>query len=210
MSTVKMSVHRGLAELKLYENKINTAFRNAFVVANKQSNKTIGGRSVEEVTAVIKGNFDSVVTLIENRKRVKDAIVKSNSVTLVTIGGKPMTVAEAIERKASIELDRGFLATLQNQFVQENHKVEANNDQLPTKLESFLVATLGNEKRDAATVEALTKTFETNNKFVLIDPSKIQDYIAKLATEIEEFASQVDYVLSESNATTFLDVELKD
>jgi len=209
MAVVNMSVHRGLSELKLYANKIASLNSGSFVVANKQSNKTIGGRSIEDVNNLIKGNFDSMVALIENRKRIKDAIVKSNAATNVTIAGKIMTVAEAIERKVSIEFERNFLRILQNQFSQQNNLVDQQNLQLPTKLETFLQATLG-EKRDVATVKDLSKTFEDNNKFVLIDPNHIQDYIQNLDNSINEFASQVDYTLSESNATTFFDVELVD
>jgi len=209
MAVVNMSVHRGLSELKLYANKIASLNSGTFVLANKQSNKTIGGKSIEDVNNLIKGNFDSMAALIENRKRIKDAIVKSNAATNVTIAGKIMTVAEAIERKASIEFERNFLRILQDQFSQQNNLVEQQNLQLPTKLESFLQATLG-EKRDVATVKDLTKTFEDNNKYVLIDPNHIQDYIQALDKSINEFASQVDYTLSESNATTFFDVELVD
>lgn len=209
MAVVNMSVHRGLSELKLYANKIASLNSGSFVVANKQSNKTIGGRSIEDVNNLIKGNFDSMVALIENRKRIKDAIVKSNAMTNVSVNGKVMTVAEAIERKASIEFERNFLRILQNQFSQQNNIVDQQNLQLPTKLESFLQSTLG-EKRDVATVKDLTKTFEDNNKYVLIDPNHIQDYIQKLEKNIDEFVSQVDYTLSESNATTFFDVELVD
>lgn len=209
MSIVNMSVHRGLSELKLYSNKIASLNSGTFVTANKQSNKVIGGRSIEDVNNLIKGNFDSMVALIENRKRIKDAIVKSNAMTNVSVNGKVMTVAEAIERKASIEFERNFLRILQNQFSQQNNIVDQQNLQLPTKLESFLQSTLG-EKRDVATVKDLTKTFEDNNKYVLIDPNHIQDYIQKLEKNIDEFVSQVDYTLSESNATTFFDVELVD
>lgn len=209
MAVVNMSVHRGLSELKLYANKIASLNSGSFVVANKQTNKTIGGRSIEDVNNLIKGNFDSMVALIENRKRIKDAIVKSNAMTNVSVNGKVMTVAEAIERKASIEFERNFLRILQNQFSQQNNIVDQQNLQLPTKLESFLQSTLG-EKRDVATVKDLTKTFEDNNKYVLIDPNHIQDYIQKLEKNIDEFVSQVDYTLSESNATTFFDVELVD
>lgn len=209
MSTVKMSVHRGLGELKLYSNKIESGLSGAFVVANKKSNKTIGGKSIEEVENAIKGNFDSVVALLENRNIIKDAIIKSNATTIVTVAGKEMSVAEAIERKNSILLSKEFVDTLQRQFMNENHKVEVNNEQLQTKLESFLQATLG-DKRDVETVKSLTKTFQDSNEFTLIDPKHIQDYIAKLSKEIQEFETQVDYVLSESNATTFFEVELKD
>jgi len=209
MSQINMSVHRGLSELKLYTNKINTSLNNAFVLANKQSNKMVGGRTVEEVTTAIKGQFDSTVALIENRKRIKDAIVKSNAGTNVVVGGKTMTVAEAIERKVSISLERQFLQSLQNQFVHQNNIVDQNNAQLPSKLESYLQAALG-EKRDAEDVKAATKQFEDSNKYALIDPCHIQNYIGKLTNDIDEFESQVDYILSESNATTFFDVELVD
>jgi hypothetical protein len=83
------------------------------------------------------------------------------------------------------------------------------NSQLPEKLETFLQATLG-EKRNIEDVKAFTKTFEDNNRFSLIDPNHIQDFIAKFEKEIQEFETQVDYVLSESNAKTFFDVELTD
>jgi len=209
MAVVNMSVHRALSELKLYSNKIETASSNAFVLANKKSNKAVGGRSVDEVSSAIKSQFDSIVALIENRKRVKDAIVNSNAVTKVTVGGKEMTVAEAIERKVAVTLDRQFLVVLQNQFLHNNSIVEKENAQLPTKLESFLQATLS-DKSNVEEVKSLTKTFEENNTWGLIDPCHIQTYITKLSTEIEEFASQVDYVLSESNATTFFDVNLVD
>ena len=98
---------------------------------------------------------------------------------------------------------------IHHQKLQYQFRFEQQNLQLPTKLETFLQSTLG-EKRDVATVKDLTKTFEDNNKYVLIDPNHIQDYIQALDKSINEFASQVDYTLSESNATTFFDVELVD
>jgi hypothetical protein len=207
MTVVNMSVHRGLSELKLYTNKIETSLNTTFVVANKASNKMIGGLTIDEVTSAIKGNFDKVVDLIENRKRIKDAIVRSNAATKVKINGVEMTVAEAIERKASIDLDKDLLNTLQRQFQQQNGVVDNNNNQLPAKLETFLAATLG-DKPTNDDVKALTQTYNDGNKYVLIDPAKIQTYIAKLTNDIQEFESQVDYTLSESNAVTFLDVDL--
>ena len=209
MSVVEMSVHRGLAELKLYENKINSSMQSTFVVANKKSNKNIGGRTVAEVRDLIKGNFDSITSLIENRKRVKAEIVKSNSKTMVVVGGKEMSVAEAIERKNSVVFEQNFLGTLRNQFNLQNNVVDSKNNELSQKLEGYLQATLG-ENREAEQVKQLTKTFNDNNEYELVDPAKIQDKIDSLQTQIQEFQSQVDYILSESNAKTFISVELVD
>jgi hypothetical protein len=211
MTAVKMSVHRALAEIKLYEKKIDAAMHSQFVVANKVSNKNIGGRSVEEVRKLIQGNFDSVKALIENRKRIKQALVISNAATKVAIAGKEYSVAEAIERKTSVSLDSEFLETLKNQFTEANNKVERNNAELPTKLETYLVSVLGDKaSRDPENVKMHTKVFEDGNKFELIDPAKIANFIVEYEKEIAEFLSQVDYGLSEVNATTFLNVDLTD
>lgn len=210
MANVRMSIHRGLAEIKLYDRKIESAIRNQFVVANKVSNKSIGGRTLDEVRKVIQGNFDSVVALIENRKRIKQALVNSNANTTVKVGNVEYTVAEAIERKNSVQYDMSFLQSLKSQYAQANNAVEQNNAQLPSKLETYLVSVLGGDKvaRDADSVKAHTKVFEDSNRFELIDPNKIADYITKYENEINDFSSQVDYVLSEVNATTFIDVDL--
>lgn len=209
MSVVNMSVHRGLAELKLLGNKIERGVNNTFVVANKVSNKNIGGRTIEEAKNSIQGNFDSIVDLIENRKRIKSALVKSNASTVVSISGKEYTVAEAIERKASVALDRMFLNALRLQFARENNAVESQNATLSSKLETYLASVLGEKSsRSPEDVKQHTKVFEDLNRFELIDPKKVANYIEKLQEEIDNFESEVDYVLSESNATTFFDVDL--
>jgi len=211
MSKVNMSVHRGLSEIKLLTSRIDKSMGAAYVTANKVSNKTIGGRSIDEVRRLIEGNFDSVVALIENRKRIKAALVRTNADTKVNVAGAEYTVAEAIERKASIVLDKMFLQTLKNQFTQQNNTVENQNSQLPNKLETYLVSVLGEKgSRSPEDVKMHTKVFEDQNKFELIDPRRIANYIEKYEKEIDEFASQVDYVLSESNATTFFEVDLVD
>ena len=211
MAVVKMSAHRGLAEVKLYNKKIDNALHSSFVVSNKVSNKNIGGRTIEDVRKLIQSNFDSVKALIENRKRIKQSLITSNAETIVSVAGKEYTVAEAIERKASVQLDKDFLIALKNQYTQANNQVEANNSQLPTKLETYLTSVLGDKaSREPESVKMHTKVFEDSNRFELIDPAKIADYIVNYEKEIDEFASQVDYALSEVNATTFLEVDLVD
>jgi hypothetical protein len=208
MTVTKMSVHRGLAELKLLDSKIASALQRRFIVGNKQSNKTIDGRTLDEVRNAIKGNFDSITALIENRKRIKDQLVKSNAVTVVTVANKSYTVAEAIERKNSVKYDENLLSMLKTQFSLEKNKVEKENSLLPSKLETYLASVLGEKgSRTAEDVKLHTKVFEDSNKWELIDPNNISTYIDTLENDIQEFETNVDYVLSESNATTFIDVD---
>ena len=52
----------------------------------------------------------------KGRKEIKEKIVKSNAETLVTIAGKEMTVAAAIERKESIKYEKKLAEELKNQL----------------------------------------------------------------------------------------------
>ena len=102
----KISITEALNELKLYDSKIMKAITNAKLVgAAKKSADKVGVVKKEDFEERAKASYQSVTDLIANRNTLKSAIVKSNAVTEVTINGKTMTVAEAIERKNSIDYD---------------------------------------------------------------------------------------------------------
>lgn len=211
MATVKMSIHRALGELKTYNDRISNAINSTFVVSNKKSNEKINGKTIREVESAIQGNFDSVKTLIENKKRIKAAVVASNATEKVTIAGKEYAKADAIERKSAIALEESFLRKLKMQFTAERQKVENENNQLQTKLENYLQSVLGDKaSRSAAEVEEHTNAFMSKNTMELIDPAGVETYIKTLENDILDFKNEVDYVLSESNATTIVEVELID
>jgi len=149
--------------------------------------------------------------LSENQRRVKAAVVLSNANTKVKVDGIEYTVAEAIERKAKLHHDESFLQRLKMQFITHNTKVEDENAALPEKLEKYLQSILGDkDKRTVEDITAHTKLFEDRNKYELIDPCDITKQIEKLEESVLGFKTEVDYVLSESNATTFIEVELVD
>jgi hypothetical protein len=211
MSTVIMSIHRALGELKTYDNRIKNAICSQFVIANKKSNEKIGGKTVKEFTNAMKGNFNSVTSLIENKKRIKQAIVISNAETNVSISNVTYKVAEAIERKNLIRLEEEFLAQLKTQYKKERDKVENENNALQNKLEDYLKSVLGEKNnRTPEDVAKYTEDFEKRHKYDLIDPANIENYIKQLDKEIIDFKTEVDYVLSESNANTKISVDLVD
>src|SRR5690554_4907003 len=100
---MEMTITRGLSELKLINDRIQRKINDArFAVGNKNNNKKIDGMTIEEFNKNAKSQYQSIQDLIERRKKIKSAIVDSNAKTVVTIAGKEMTVASAIERKESI------------------------------------------------------------------------------------------------------------
>lgn len=206
-----MSIHQALSEVKTYDDRIARGISASFVIANRKNNAKIGSETIEEIKNKMRGNLDSVKALIENKKIIKSAIVKSNNSTTVVIGGKSYSVAEAIERKNMTLLEDSFLRSITDQYNRMKGQVDKNNDALPEKLENYLKSTLADKtKADSAVVDALTKQFNDNNEYELIDPNKLCDLIDTMYKEISDFKTEVDYKLSESNATTIIAVNLVD
>ena len=206
MKIEKMTIHRALTELKTLDARIHSAIDDGvFITANKRSNIKINGKTIEEHQGVIQGSYDKVISLIERRNIIKSAIVDSNAKTYITVAGKEMTVAQAIERKTSIQYEEIFLDRLKASYAQAVAHVNRENEMLEQKLEAYLHAVLGNKdtakKED---IELHTQSYMDRNEYELIDPISLKEKIEKLEEEIHDFKAEVDAVLSESNATTFI------
>ncbi|MDM5250326.1 MULTISPECIES: hypothetical protein [unclassified Lysinibacillus] len=205
----KISIHRALTELKMLNHRIEAATNEvSSVLANRKSNSKINGVEIQEYEKQMQASYDKVVSLISYRNRIKSLVVESNAKTKVIVGKEEMTVAEAIERKQSIQYEKELLEVMQQQYRSAINTVAKENDALPAKLETYLVNILGNkDKQSSEEVKLHTDTFMKRNEFELIDPMNVKRKIEALNNRIEEFESEVDAVLSESNATTFIEVQ---
>jgi hypothetical protein len=119
--TNKMSCTRALAELKRFDDRINreigdNVFVGVTVGRGNLQKMLMGAGSVEQQSRTIQGSFDTVQSLIEQRQKIKAALVVSNSVATITLGGKTMTVAEAIEMKKSVAYKQQFVRVLTNKL----------------------------------------------------------------------------------------------
>lgn len=205
----KLSIHRALTELKMLNHRIEAATNEvSAVLANRKSNSKINGVEIQEYEKQMQSSYDKVVSLIDYRNRIKSLVVESNAKTKVTVGKEEMTVAEAIERKQSIQFEKKLLGVMQHQYRSAINMVAKENDALPAKLETYLINILGNkDKQSPEEVKLHTETFMKRNEYELIDPMNVKKKMEALNSRIEEFESEVDAVLSESNATTFIEVQ---
>lgn len=206
----KISITEALNELKLYDSKITKAITNAKLAgATKKSSDKIGVVKKEEFIERAKASYQSVTDLIANRNSLKSAIVKSNAITEVTINGKTMTVAEAIERKNSIEYDEQLLNAMKTQYVTATSSVDKENKKVDTKVDELIQTLVGKDsdkKIEKDAIEAIEKPYREKNEWELVDPIKIFDEMLKLEAEIDGFNNEVDTRIVLSNATTFIEV----
>ncbi len=202
-----ISVTRALAELKTLDDRIQKAAGNGYILL------TVGGkvvgtqRSKEEVEKSIKESYQSFNDLVSRRNKLKSAIVKSNAQTSVVIGSKEFTVAEAIERKNSINLEQLLVNSLVNQYRQAASQVEKTNLDANNRLNQMLEVNLGKDRKTSEEdYDAIAKPFMAKNEAKLVDPLQLETLVVNLQKEIDDFKLNVDFALSESNALTQIDV----
>lgn len=202
----EMTITEGLVELKTLDSRIEKATAKEFIgIANNSDKGTKGWTDFEERA---KANLRSVIDLINERAKIKSAIVKSNAETEVIIADKKMTVAEAIERKSSISYEKELLARLQRNYSTVSTAVEVKNSEVNRKLDSLLESLVGSDK--SSSVEEQKRTAEAyieRNGYCMVDPLDIQSVIETLENNITSFEANVDVALSVSNARTVITIE---
>ncbi len=198
----KITITRGLTTLKTLDKKIAKATRAGNFVTFEVNNK-----KETDINAV--ADLQKVTDLINYRDSLKSAIAASNAVTIVKVGRDEMTVVAAIEKKTSVAYKAKLLQTLQVSLSEVRQNIDYHNSDAERRLDKLIEASVGsdsNKKDDSGAIDAISKPFMKRNEATMVDPLKIEDVISKLDEEIEDFLVNVDVSLSESNATTYIEV----
>lgn len=208
MTTMTMTVHEALSKLKVLNKRVNFN-NNIFLVVAKANEKKANGYDIEDLKSRIISDYDKSIALIEEINAIKRAISKYNAETIITVGGKEMSVAEAIYMKDfGLDHKKSLLDTLSNAYNTAQRELLARNGkELDDRAEKFVSATFGSkDKASSDEIEKAMKSFKENNMAVLIDPLKIADKISALRDEIDSFEASVDSAIQVANATHTLDV----
>lgn len=208
-----MSITRALTRAKNIEKQLTRLVESQYVV-------TLIKREVDNVTDVFKdnlkmtqSNFDQFNDLFAELNRIKAAVRKSNEITKVTIGGDELSVADALVYKNTIVYRNNFLdrITRENRNAEsrvEQSKINADN-KFATVRENFIKSSQGQDVNENYVNTVLTEE-ERRLKLAIeeVKVSGIKDvnnYIEEERKRIDTFIEEVDYVLSESNATTIIE-----
>ena len=192
-----ITITRALVELKTIDKRIQKALDGAVFVTYRAGSEE---NPRQKITST---RYQQITDLIEYRKKLKAAVVRSNAATIVVIGKETYTVAGAIERKNSIQYDQMLLNTMRNQFGDVTRQVETHNEKVQTKLDGMLEKSFGsNQKSNFDELKSFSESYLRSNRAEVIDPLGLGEKTEKLDDRIVKFESEVDLVLSESNATT--------
>jgi len=209
---MNITVTRALRELKLLDDRISKLISaNNFVLAAKKIDLNVlnGTKTKVQFGTHVSGVWDSINDLINRKNMIKSEICKSNTRTLVRVGKTEMTVIDAINYRNEILIHkRDLLTQLRNEYkhyqditTRQNNKVESDSlsllEQMVGKEQSK-----GNNEQNKSIIDEYKKTHD----WELVDPLKIEDKISEIDSEICAFEAEVDYVLSESNARTEIEI----
>ena len=204
----KISITRALAEIKLLDSKIESAIQKFEPVTyvEGKSKVTSVGTTVEGFNEKAKSSYQSITDLIGRRNNIKAKVIQSNALTKVIIDKKEYTVAEAIERKNSINNELNLLSKLKQSYSNNKNKVEAGNSKVRANIDKQLELLAGSDKNKTESVDNFVKLALENQQFSLVDVLKVEELIDELSNSIYEFQSNVDFTLSESNALTTIEI----
>lgn len=210
---MKMSITRALNEVKLLDAKIQKKINGTQFIDSKMAkakNVNSSQMDADDFINEVKSSMQSINDLIKRRKEIKSKIVESNASTVIEVAGKKMTVADAIERKTSVGIERCLLSKMERDLRETNSFVSTKNEQLEDKIERFVSSLVGSDKKDVSLVKTANELAENtrkNEEFKFIDPLNLKNVVEELSNEILEFESNVDFVLSESNSITTIEIE---
>lgn len=199
-----ISINRALSELKLLNKKITDkteSLQVAGAVKSKEDNSV-------NFIADCQSSIDQINGLIARRNLIKSEIVQSNANTFVSVCSKDMSVAQAIERKTSIELEKTLNRRMRESYYGQKNAVEQHNDKAKRQADKQAESALGaaTEGDKGVQYKAIFDAYFDSNKAELLAPDGIEKAIEDKQDEIDEFESEVDFILSESNTKTMIEV----
>ena len=207
---MKLTLARALAEIKLLNSKIEKNINNLQLVATKTGKKDVINNSnlkVEDFNENAKSSYQSTLDLIKRRNLIKSKLTQANAVTTVTIGDKSYTIAEAIDRKNSIDIEKHLLDKLNLTLNQQIKVMNIANDKMEDNINRMVETKMGTDKSKSEDIADLKRIFRESDTTTLVDPLDLKTKIEELTKTIEEFELNIDFALSEANAINYIEIE---
>lgn len=211
---MKLSVTRALAEIRRIDRQLkdligSSSFIGVSQGTGNQARLSSGRSTVEAFSREVQSAVDKIAALTRRRAELKAAVVVSNANTHVSVNGRTVTVAEAIELRASTQERNSVLATLRSQYNTAVAQVDRLNTKLEEQIETAVNTVYSSQsgaKIDPGIYEAVAAPKRAAGQASLVDPANLAKMITELETELAAIETELDFTLSESNSRTEVEV----
>ena len=209
---MKITVTRALTRIKTIGEQLGyiTQFDSPLVFTTLEKWKDTP--QVKEKEKVSQAEFDKFNALHKELVSLQVAVQKSNLETKVKVGSEELTVTEVLVRKNNIQVRYNFYKSITDQSTKANNDVlrsESRIEETARKFAESAVKDIGTADSKVQLEQALAVgRASAINEYRLVVKAGFDVEKAKAELEkIEKFIEEIDYVLSESNATTFVEIE---
>ena len=203
-----MTLTRALSRVKILEGELQRSFQMPFDVFVISDIAKIEAAKREQTA-----EYDRWNSLYNEFNTLKELINKKNHETQVEIAGIKGSIAQIIVLKQSIQWKLAMLTNTRAQFNSAISKKQTADERLAATIDSNVRAIVGKEGNEND-YEAVYADVEKTNKARLepvlasmfgdVEQTKI--LIDEKIEQIKQFIAEVDYVLSEVNATTLIEL----
>ena len=207
-----ITITRALSKVKILTSQIQDDVKQNLFITTVPNNM-IDSESHTKLVQTLVNNKISLESKLSQIINLKKLIAESNLNTTVNISGKEVTVTEALAMKETYGIYEIFHTVLRKQYMKANNEVSLSNERI-----NSAVASNNSDISSSSDInnEELEKRLAINAK-QLQDSMGIkvisgaygspEDYIEDIKKAYNDFVSEIDYVLSEHNSTTFIEVE---
>ena len=202
----KISLTRVLSEIKTLSEHVKNFPQIADVGVNKTSKVIAENCTVAQFNLVSQARYDTWVAQIERLVLFKSARNQANTNEYVTVNGKQMTMDEAISKKGMLEVQKAALNKFKSQLSAAQQVVTKADAEVQTSVDKAVAAAVTSNPLTQEQVEVFKKMYEASLGKTIAVGSNIKTCLESLEKYIKEFSDEIDYVLSEANANTFVEV----
>lgn len=200
----QMSLHRVIAEIKHLE---NTQVSLPEMVFFSPDGATRMGKTVADALAASQSRIDAELAKIERLVKLKVARNKANSITTLELCGKQVTIDEALAMKSQLHRYEFMVNELKNQTVQAVLAETRQKQDMNTAVDSQIkTLSSGNNKPSELAIKAIRDSVQMMYPGKVFKAQNI-GRIEALEEMIKEMTLELDYRLSEVNASTVVEID---
>lgn len=200
----QISLHRVIAEIKNLEVKLSQP-QQVVAVASKKDG--LVNMTNEQFEAKSQGAIDQFVAGVDRLQKLKVARNLANATNQITISGQSMTLDAAIARKATAHLTRGFVDMVKQQINMATAQVTQASNEVERKIEAQVQAIGGSTKKVSdEELKAIRAMIEKSTGKEIVMGKNVKAFIESASEELDKFLLEVDFALSEANASIKVEV----
>lgn len=206
MEKVSLSLTRLLSEIKTTEERIMKLPVIVGVAANSTDRVAEENESVEEFKKTSQSRFDTWMSLSERLVKLRAARNKANATTYVTVCGKSVTMDEAIVMKSLLNLQKQALEGFKKQIgMVENFVTRADNE-VKVAVDKAVAQSIASQTLTEDQSKLFNDMYKKSLGKSMVIGESVKVGIKKLEDHITSFSAEINYVLSEANSTTKVEI----